>query len=117
MNGSLLVLGGPGVNRAAEWAVSGCGKHISLDQRSVSIAGTAYAGPDTAVLVSCRHPDHPGHVVTLFYGQTPAAASKVARLLFFYGWQSYVVFRDGAVVARGDFSSSQQDLEVRFDTP
>ena len=117
VNGSLLVLGGPGVNRAAEWAVRGCDKHISLDRGSVTIAGTAYAGPDTAVLVSCRHPDHPGHVVTLFYGQTPAAASKVARLLFFYGWQSYVVFRDGAVVARGDFSSSQQDLEVRFDTP
>jgi hypothetical protein len=69
------------------------------------------------VLISCRHPDHPQHVVTLFYGQTPAAAAKVARLLFFYGWQSYVVFRDGAVVARGDFHPETRDLEVRFDVP
>jgi hypothetical protein len=40
----------------------------------------------------------------------------VARLLFFYGWQSYLVFQDGAVVARGDFPSQANDLEVRFET-
>ncbi|MEK7293981.1 MAG: hypothetical protein AAB049_03280, partial [Nitrospirota bacterium] len=116
-NSSLLILGGPGVNRSAEWAVRGCGRHVSLGNGSVTIAGTTYAGPDTAILISCRHPDHPEHVVTIFYGQTPAAAAKVARLLFFYGWQSYVVFRDGAVVARGDVPLPQQDLEVRFDMP
>jgi hypothetical protein len=48
---------------------------------------------------------------------TPAAATKVARLLFFYGWQSYVVFEEGRVVSRGDFPSAQHDLEVRFDLP
>jgi hypothetical protein len=36
------------------------------------------------------------------------AAAKVARLLFFYGWQSYLAFRDGAVVARGDFESRDE---------
>lgn len=116
-NSSLLILGGPGVNRSAEWAVRGCGRHVSLGNGSVTIAGTAYSGPDTAVLISCRHPDRPEHVVTLFYGQTPAAAAKVARLLFFYGWQSYVVFRDGVVAARGDFLPETRDLEVRFDSP
>jgi hypothetical protein len=55
--------------------------------------------------------------VTLFHGVTPAAASRVARLLFFYGWQSYLVFQDGAVVARGDFPSQANDLEVRLDLP
>jgi hypothetical protein len=53
-------------------------------------------------------------VVTLFYGLTPAAAAKVARLLFFYGWHSYLIFRDGAVLTRGDFAPSQEELEVRF---
>lgn len=67
-----------------------------------------------AVLVSCRHPDRPGSVVTLFYGLTPAAAAKVERLLFFYGWQSYLVFRDGSVIARGDFPAADGEEEVRF---
>jgi hypothetical protein len=55
--------------------------------------------------------------VTLFHGTTPAAAAKVSRLLFFYGWQSYLVFQDGAVVARGDFLPDLKDSEVRFAGP
>lgn len=115
--GSLLVLGGPGVNRAAEWAVRGCGDRIRIAPGSFEIAGRTYEGPGMALLVSCRRPDRPAHVVSLFYGATPAAAAKVVRLLFFYGWQSYLVFQDGVVVARGDFPSPQPDLEVRFDAP
>jgi hypothetical protein len=114
--GSLLVLGGPGVNRAAEWAVGGCGGAVRIEKDSVTIEGRTYNGPGTAALLSCRHPDRPGHVVTFFYGATPAAAAKVTRLLFFYGWQSYLVFQDGAVVARGDYAGAR-DREVRIDTP
>ena len=113
--GSLLVLGGPGVNRAAEWALRGCGEKVKIDDDTFTIEGRTFNGPGAALLVSCRHPDRPGHVVTLFHGTTPAAASKVARLLFFYGWQSYLVFKDGAVVARGDFPSDVKDVEVQFD--
>ncbi len=115
--GSLLVLGGPGVNPAAEWALRGCGEKVRIGTDGFTIDGRAYNGPGTAMLVSCRHPDRPGHVVTLFHGTTPAAAAKVARLLFFYGWQSYLVFQDGAVVARGDFLPETSDTEVRFDSP
>jgi len=113
MQGSLLVLGGPGVNPAADWAVRGCGDKVRIEKDTFAIEGRTYDGPGTALLVSCRHPDRPEHVVTLFYGVTPAAAAKVARLLFFYGWQSYLVFQDGAVIARGDFPVPH-DLEVRF---
>ncbi len=115
--GSLLVLGGPSVNPAAEWALRGCGEKVRIATDGFTIDGRAYNGPGTAMLVSCRHPDRPGHVVTLFHGTTPAAAAKVARLLFFYGWQSYLVFQDGAVVARGDFLPETSDTEVRFDSP
>ncbi len=115
--GSLLVLGGPGVNPAAEWALRGCGEKVRIATDGFTIDGQTYDGPGTAMLVSCRHPDRPGHVVTLFHGTTPAAAAKVARLLFFYGWQSYLVFQDGAVVARGDFLPETSDTEVRFDSP
>ncbi|MGH7251026.1 MAG: M1 family metallopeptidase [Nitrospiraceae bacterium] len=115
--GSVLILGGPGVNRAADWAARGCGNAVSLGRDRFTVDGRSYEGPGMALLLSCRHADRPDRVVTLFYGLTPPAAAKVARLLFFYGWQSYLVFRDGAVVARGDFPPSQEEMEVRFDAP
>lgn len=115
--GSVLVLGAPGINRAVEWAARGCGKKISLGKDSFMIEGRTYEGPNMALLVSCRHPDRPESVVTLFYGLSPPAAAKVARLLFFYGWQSYLVFQDGVVVSRGDFVPPQAELEVAFDSP
>lgn len=113
--GSVLVLGGPGLNQAATWATGGCGSKVSVEADRFLVGGQTYAGADKALLVTCRHPDRPEDVVTLFYGLSSAAASKVARLLFFYGWQSYLVFQDGAVVTRGDFPSVRGDLEVGFE--
>ena len=113
--GSVLILGGPGLNPAVGWAAQGCGEGVTLGSSSFSVGGETYAGAGMALLISCRHPEWPEHVVTIFYGLSPGAAAKVARLLFFYGWQSYVVFRDGAVVTRGDFAPEASALEVRFD--
>ena len=92
----------------------GCGEAVRIGKDSVTIEGRTYNGAGMASLISCRHPDRPGHVVTLFFGATPAATAKVARLMFFYGWQSYLVFQEGAVVARGDYAGSR-DREVQFD--
>ena len=111
---SVLVLGGPGVNGAVDWAVSGCRDQVSLKKESLTIEGQMYRGPNIAVLVSCAHPEQPDKVVTLFYGMSPSAAAKVARLLFFYGWQSYLVFQDGAVIARGNFSPPSNNRKVTF---
>jgi aminopeptidase N len=110
----VLILGGPGLNRAADWAARGCGSGVSLGRDRFAVDGHTYEGPGMALLLSCRHADRPDRVVTLFYGLTPPAAAKVARLLFFYGWQSYLVFRNGTVVARGDFPSHGERLEVHF---
>ncbi|MEW6246813.1 MAG: M1 family aminopeptidase [Nitrospirota bacterium] len=115
--GSVLVLGGPGANRAAAWAVRGCEGSVRISEDGFAIGGNRYEGPQAALLVSCRRPDRPGSVVTLFYGVSPEAAAKVARLLFFYGWNSYVVFRDGAVVARGDWEEPRDVVEVDVEAP
>jgi hypothetical protein len=92
-----------------------CGGRVSLGRDRFVVEGKTYEGTDKALLITCRRPDHPGTVVTLFYGLTPTAAAKVARLLFFYGWQSYIVFHDGTVMARGDFSPARDELEVQFE--
>jgi aminopeptidase N len=112
--GSVLVLGGPGINGAAEWAVSGCRDQVFLEKNLAIIEGHTYQGPNVAFLISCLHPEQPDRVITLFYGVSPSAAATVARLLFFYGWQSYLVFQDGAVIARGNFSPATHNLKVIF---
>ncbi len=111
---SVLVLGGPGLNARADWVVRGCGDRVQLQQNGFRIDGQAYEGSGFALLVSCRIPERPERVATLFYGTTPQVAAQVGRLLFFYGWQSYLVFREGTVVARGDFAPSPGPLEVQL---
>ena len=114
--GSWLVLGGPQENPAAAAVVKQCRDHLQMTDKGFSVDGTSYEGPAMALLASCRRDDHPDSVVTLLYGVTPEALGRVARLLFFYGWQSYVVFREGAVVARGDWEdmmSPEVPIETR----
>ncbi len=99
---SVLLLGGPGAGAAFEWARRSLPPGVELRPDGFRIGGRDYGGADKAVLVSFRNPDDPSHVVSLFYGLSAEAAQPVARLLFFYGWNSYVVFENGKVAARGD---------------
>jgi len=109
--GSVLVLGGP-ANEATTWGLRACSGRAVFGRDSITIGEQSYQDANLAALVSCRSPHDPDHVVSLFYAASPAAAAKVARLLFFYGWQSYLVFRDGTVVARGDFPGMPDGSEV-----
>lgn len=113
--GSWLVLGGPRDTPAAAAVVRQCRDHLRLTDNGFSVDGKPFEGAGMALLASCRREDHPGSVVTLLYGVTPQALGRVARLLFFYGWQSYVVFQDGAVVARGDWED-RMSAEVPSET-
>jgi aminopeptidase N len=112
IEGSVLVLGGPDSNPAATAAGRLCADKVTLQADGFTVHGQLYQGKDLALLVSCRHARQPASVLTWFYGTTTTAAQPVARLLFFYGWQSYLVFRDGAVIARGDFATIPKDVEV-----
>lgn len=114
--GSVLVLTGPEFLVRLQSLISrDCGEQVQLRGEGVTLDGKAYEGTGLAVLVSCHRHDRPGSVVTLIYAATPQAATTVARLLFFYGWNSYVVFNDGAVSARGEWEMANDRMEVAFD--
>ena len=68
--------------------------------------------PAVAVLLSCHRSDQPGSVVSWLYAVSPQAATNVARLLFFYGWNTVIVFREGKAVARRDWEPLQARMEV-----
>jgi hypothetical protein len=114
--GSVLILGTP-MSRAALQPVleSHCGGRVELREGGITIEGKAYDGPGIAALTSCHRRDQPGSVVTSLYAISPQAAAAVSRLLFFYGWNSMLVFQDGKVIARGEFDGSETRMEVSID--
>ena len=114
--GSVLVLGGPESRSGIQAILANhCGGRATLNDKGVTVMGTVHEGPGLALLVSCHRVDRPGSVVTVLYAATPQAVAKVARLLFFYGGNSFVLFKDGAVAARGDWPLMGDRTEVRGD--
>ena len=114
--GSVLVLGGMERREAIQSLIQvSCGDRVQLDKSSVTIEGQTYEGPKVAVLFSCPRVHVPGSVLTVLYGVTPEAVAKVSRLLFYYGWHSYVLFQDGVVAKRELWQGSSDVEEVRID--
>ena len=114
--GSVLVLGGPESRSGIQSILANhCGERATLNDRGVTVMGTAHEGPGLALLVSCHRVDRPGSVVTVLYAATQQAVAKMARLLFYYGWNSFVLFKDGAVVTRGEWPFTSDRTEVRLD--
>jgi hypothetical protein len=101
--GSILLLGHAPDMVPGGLIQESCGEKFAVTESGFRVAGRTYEGPTFAVVVSCPRSRSRGSVATFVYGNTGQAVANVARLLFFYGWQSYVVFNEGAVVARGEW--------------
>lgn len=111
---SVLTLGGPEQNEVTSEVLRWCGSHITVTDREVTIEGATFSGDDVAVLFSCANPKAPDHVGSAFFGLAPGAVQRIARLLFFYGWDSYLVYKNGRVIARGSFTPENQELTVEL---
>ncbi len=109
---SVLVMGHPRTNPWVATVLRWCGPRVRLSGRDITIEGATYSGPRVAVLVTCANPLHPGQVGTVFFGFSHEAVRGLSRLLFFYGWDSYCVFDDGRVTARGIFDPPTDELTV-----
>jgi hypothetical protein len=103
---SVLVLGGADANAVARrWAEA-----AKLDFGSVKVLAegwtadgeTARPGAHRALLVSGANPDDPARHAAVFAPMNDASKAA-ARLLLYYGWDSWLVWRDGQVAARGEF--------------
>ena len=112
---STLILGNPKHDQMVGEGLAGCGEKVQVDQDRFTIQGQTFEGSGMALLVSCPHMLYPGGVVSLFFGLSPSAVKHVARLLFFYGWDSYLVFRDGKVLVRGMFNPPGSPLKIQLD--
>lgn len=111
--GSVLVLAGAEQEQmVGSFVEESCGDRVRLGKEGFHVDGENYDGTGMAVLLTCRRAHAPGSVVTILYGVSSAALEKVARYLFYYGWQSYVIFKNGAVVKRGLWQDEPETKEV-----
>ena len=92
-----------------------CGNLVSLRNTGFDVDGRTYEGSEMAVLFSCHRAHVPGSTVTVLYGVSPGAVANASRYLFYYGWQSYVIFKDGAAIKRDVWQNQPETKEVRID--
>ncbi|MBX3333076.1 MAG: hypothetical protein KF876_03080 [Nitrospira sp.] len=115
-DGSILILTDTANIHAVHALVQeSCGDRAALRENGFRIDGQIYEGPTMAALFSCHRENVPGSVITVMYGVTSDSVAKVARLLFYYGWHSYVIFQDGAVKKREIWPGQEATMEVRID--
>lgn len=114
--GSVLVLAGADQARSVQRMVEeSCGNLVSLRDTGFDIDGRTYEGSEMAALFSCHRASVPGSIVTVLYGVSPGAVANASRYLFYYGWQSYVIFKDGAAIKRDVWQNQPETKEVRID--
>ncbi|WNM58391.1 M1 family metallopeptidase [Candidatus Nitrospira allomarina] len=114
---SYLVIG-PSARRLLESdSFNSCEKSMDIHPGHLSLEEQTFEGPEMAFLISCAHPQDATHTVTFFFGWSPEAVKPVSRLLFFYGWDSYLVFKQGKVIARGMFQPVHSTREIIRHSP
>jgi aminopeptidase N len=114
---SYLVIGSSARRLLESGSFTGCQQHMDIQPEHLSIKEQTFEGPEMAFLISCPHPRAAEHTVTFFFGWSPEAVRPVSRLLFFYGWDSYLVFKQGNVIARGMFQPVHSRREIILNSP
>jgi hypothetical protein len=114
---SYLILGTPARQLLESNTLQGCNKNVQVESGRITVLEQTFEGPDMAFLINCPHPNFPNHTISLFFGLSPEAVTPIARLLFFYGWDSYLAFEKGKVVARGMFRPVHSAREFIIPTP
>jgi len=101
-NSSVMLLGESWKNPILSKFISHLPKPIDHKEGSFLIKGERVDEEDESLLLTFPRPLHPGKWVTVYFGRTASALSR-ARYIFFYGWDSYLLFKNGRPKERGNF--------------
>jgi len=78
-------------------------KPLHLKDGSFFVKGGKVDEGDESLLLTFPNPFHARKWVTIYFGRSTPALSR-ARYIFFYGWDSYILFKNGRPKERGNFS-------------
>jgi hypothetical protein len=86
---------------------------VDHKEGSFFVKGERVNEGEESLLLTIPHPLHPGKWVTVYFGRSVSALSR-SRYLFFYGWDSYVLFRNGRPKERGSLSPRTSFVSYDF---
>ena len=84
---------------------------IRLVNGTFFVNGKEVVEHEESLLLTWPHPLTPGKWVTIYFGNSAAALSR-GRFIFFYGWDSYLLFKKGRPAERGDLPPSRSMVFV-----
>ncbi|MBP1698149.1 MAG: hypothetical protein H6Q41_3337 [Deltaproteobacteria bacterium] len=102
-NSSVMLLGESWKGFILSKIISKIPKPVSYKEGSFFVKGNRVGEGEESLLLTFPNPLHPGKWVTVYFGRSANALSR-SRYLFFYGWDSYILFRNGRPKERGNLS-------------
>jgi len=115
LNSSLMLLGESWKHPLFSKLISKIPSPIVLKEDNFILDGEKVDEGEKSLLLTYPHPLKPGKWVTVYFGQSAEGLSR-ARYIFFYGWDSYVLFKNGRPEKRGSFSPLKSFISCNFMT-
>jgi hypothetical protein len=114
-NFSLMLLGESWENPLFSKLISKLPSPVVFRDGNFIIEGEKVDEGEESLLLTYPHPLRSGKWVTLYFGQSAGGLFR-ARYIFFYGWDSYVLFKKGRPEKRGSFSPPRSFISYEFMT-
>lgn len=102
-NSSVMLLGENWRSPIISKLISNVPKPMDHKEGSFFVKGDRVDEAEESLLLTFPNALHPGKWVTLYFGRSVNALSR-SRYLFFYGWDSYILFRNGRPKERGNLA-------------
>ncbi len=113
LSSSLMLLGESWKDPLFSKLISNLPSPVHLKDGTFFVNGERVDEGDESLLLTYPHPLRPGKWVTIYFGQSAAGLAR-ARYIFFYGWDSYILFKKGRPDKRGNFSSLSSYTSYNF---
>jgi hypothetical protein len=115
LNSSLMLLGESWKNPLFSKLISKIPSPVFLKDGNFIVDGERVDEGEESLLLTYPHSLRPGKWVTIYFGQSAEGLSR-ARYIFFYGWDSYVLFKKGRPEKRGNFPPLRSFISYNFMT-
>ena len=103
LDNSIFVLGGEDFNSAWKVIRDIVPKGVfNVSKDSFSLGTKSYSGQAESLLITVTNPVTAGRFISVYHGNSVEALAR-ARMIFYYGWDSWIVFNEGRPVERGKF--------------
>jgi len=115
LGSSFILLGESWKNPLFSNLISKLPSPVALRDGNFIVDGEKVDEGEESLLLTYPHPLRHGKWVTIYFGQSAEGLSR-ARYIFFYGWDSYVLFKKGRPGKRGSFSPLRSFISYDFMT-